>query len=136
MSVARVRNAPISIQNVVTYDVVVGVDNRDLKLKPGMTANVSIITARKEDALRVPTTALRFKPPGVPIEKKKMVWTLGGEGQPLGVPLKAGVADSLFTEVLEGELREGDRVIVGLETSEEAGPKTLPPGFGVGPKIR
>jgi HlyD family secretion protein len=135
-TVVQVRNAPISIQNVVTYDVVISVDNSDLKLKPGMTANVSIVTARKDDALRVPNAALRFKPPGVPIEKKKVVWTFGGEGQTRAVPLSAGIADSLFTEVQEGELREGDRVIVGLETSEEPGQKTLPPGFGVGPKIR
>jgi HlyD family secretion protein len=134
--VVQVRNAPISIQNVVTYDVVVGVDNHDLKLKPGMTANISIITAREDDALRVPNAALRFKPPGAPIEKKKMVWTFGGEGQALAVPIKAGIADPQFTEVLEGSVREGDRVIVGLETSEEAGQKNLPPGFGVGPKIR
>lgn len=136
-TVVQVRNAPISIQNVVTYDVVVGVDNRDLKLKPGMTANVSIVTARKGDALRVPNAALRFKPPGMPIEKKKTVaWMLGGEGQPQAVPVKAGIADQQFTEVLEGPVREGDRVIVGLEAPEEADQKNLPPGFGVGPRIR
>lgn len=136
-TVVQVRNAPISIQNVVTYDVVISVDNRALTLKPGMTANVSIVTAHKDDAVRVPNAALRFKPPGMPIEKKKTVaWTLGAEGQPRAIPIQAGIADSLFTEVLEGELHEGDPVIVGLETSEEAGQKSLPPGFGVGPKIR
>lgn len=61
--VRQVRNAPISIQNVVTYDVVVGVKNTDLRLKPGMTANVSIIVARKDQVLKVPNAALRFVPP-------------------------------------------------------------------------
>ncbi|MBI4400858.1 MAG: hypothetical protein HY581_04415, partial [Nitrospirae bacterium] len=89
------------------------------------------------DALRVPNAALRFKPPGMPIEKKKTVaWMLGGEGQPQAVPVKAGIADQQFTEVLEGQVQEGDRVIVGLEASEEADQKNLPPGFGVGPRIR
>ena len=62
-SVSQVRNSPTTIQNVVTYTVVVAVDNRDLKLKPGMTANASIITARKRDVLSVSNQALRFVPP-------------------------------------------------------------------------
>src|SRR5213593_4164842 len=61
--IRQVRNAPISVQNVVTYNVVIGVDNRDLRLKPGMTANVAIIVARKDDVLKVPNAALRFTPP-------------------------------------------------------------------------
>jgi HlyD family secretion protein len=60
--VIQVRNAPINVQNVVTYNVVIGVDNTDLRLKPGMTANVSIILDRRDDVLKVPNTALRFKP--------------------------------------------------------------------------
>src|SRR6202008_2105445 len=60
--VAQVRNAPITVQNVVTYDVVIGVDNPKLELKPGMTANVTVTTAKRDDALRVPVRALRFKP--------------------------------------------------------------------------
>jgi HlyD family secretion protein len=61
--VKQVRNAPISVQNVVTYDVVVGVKNSDLRLKPGMTANVSIVVAQKDNVLKVPNAALRFTPP-------------------------------------------------------------------------
>src|ERR1051326_4970707 len=61
--VVQVRNAPITVQNVVTYDTVIGVNNPDLKLKPGMTANVSIIIARRENATKVPNAALRFRPP-------------------------------------------------------------------------
>src|SRR5206468_1121197 len=62
-AVTQVRNAPQIVQNVVTYDVVVSVDNTDLALKPGMTANISIISAHRDNALKVPLAALRFRPP-------------------------------------------------------------------------
>jgi HlyD family secretion protein len=62
--VRQIRNAPITVQNVVTYDAVIDVDNPELKLKPGMTANVSFTYARRDDVLRVPNAALRFRPPG------------------------------------------------------------------------
>jgi len=72
--VSEVRNAPIIVQNVVTYDVVIQVDNRDLKLKPGMTANVSVMIAHREGALKIPNAALRFRPEsakqGSPPEKR------------------------------------------------------------------
>jgi HlyD family secretion protein len=61
--VAQVRNAPITVQNVVTYDTVISVSNEDLKLKPGMTANVSVIVAQRENVLKLPNAALRFRPP-------------------------------------------------------------------------
>src|SRR2546422_8007218 len=61
--VVQVRNAPITVQNVVTYDTVIGVSNPDLKLKPGMTANVSIIVAHKDNVLQIKNAALRFRPP-------------------------------------------------------------------------
>src|SRR5438094_1936254 len=61
--VVQVRNAPITVQNVVTYDTVIGVSNPDLKLKPGMTANVSIIIAHKDDVLQIKNAALRYRPP-------------------------------------------------------------------------
>src|SRR5207253_6417766 len=61
--VVQVRNAPITVQNVVTYDTVIGVSNPDLKLKPGMTANVAIIIAHKDNVLQLKNAALRFRPP-------------------------------------------------------------------------
>jgi HlyD family secretion protein len=64
-TVVQVRNAPTNYQNVVTYDAVISVENRDLKLKPGMTANVSVVIAERKDALKVPNAALRFRPPEV-----------------------------------------------------------------------
>jgi len=63
--VIQVRNAPTNYQNVVTYSTIISVDNRDMKLKPGMTANVSVVIAERKDALRVPNGALRFRPPEV-----------------------------------------------------------------------
>ena len=62
-NVRQIRNAPQTVQNVVTYDAVIDVDNPELKLKPGMTANVTFVYAEKEDVLKVPNAALRFRPP-------------------------------------------------------------------------
>ena len=136
-TVAQVRNAPISIQNVVTYDVVITVDNQDLKLKPGMTANVTIVTEEKENPLRVPNGALRFRMPGVPIDRKVTdVWVEDSPGQVRRVQVTTGIADSLSTEILEGALQEGDAVIIGIEPPDEQGEKKLPPGFELGPKVK
>ena len=74
--VSEIRNAPITVQNVVTYDVVVKVDNPELKLKPGMTANVSIIVANEKDVLRISNAALRFRP-----SEKSGMTRQEGEGQ-------------------------------------------------------
>ena len=135
--VTQVRNAPISIQNVVTYDVVVTVDNKDLKLKPGMTANVTIVTDKKEAPLRVPNGALRFRMPNVPVDKKlTQAWVLDQDNQTRQVRVATGIADSLFTEIDEGVLKEGDRVILGIETPEEQAQKKLPPGFEPGRGMR
>ena len=60
--VSEIRNAPLTVQNVVTYDVVIQVDNKELKLKPGMTANVTILVAHREGVLKIPNAALRFQP--------------------------------------------------------------------------
>jgi HlyD family secretion protein len=143
--IRQVRNAPISVQNVVTYDVVVGVDNADLRLKPGMTANVSITVARKDQALKIPNAALRFVPPktteGGPAQPvrpapaaegggSRVVWRLGPSGDPEPVPVQVGISDGLVTELAGGELKEGDPVIVGLESARAAKAESLPPGFG------
>lgn len=136
-TVTQVRNAPISIQNVVTYDVVITVDNRELKLKPGMTANVTIVTAKKENPLRVPNGALRFRMPGAPVDRKiTQVWVRDEANQVRQTVITTGIADSLFTEIAEGTLKEGDQVILGIETPEEQPQKKLPPGFEGGPRMR
>src|SRR5437870_5141025 len=138
--VEQVRNAPVTVQNVVTYDVVVGVGNADLRLKPGMTANVTITTASHADALRVPTGALRFRPPEVagengsaaaadaPGERGPRVWVIGADGQPRAVGVTTGIADDRFTEVT-GELREGDRVITALHRGAPPAPTGSAPSF-------
>ena len=205
--VFEVRNAPIIVQNVVTYDVVIQVDNQDLKLKPGMTANVSVMIAHREGVLKIPNAALRFRPEsakqgGLPekesessasmgrflIERltkelnlttdqqskvemilkssrqeiqeireklkseeagKKVqsllrqkimgvlteeqrhkylelvqsssreeqrkpvrVWVLSKEGKPVSVSVFLGITDGTFSEVMAGDLREGEEVIV------------------------
>jgi HlyD family secretion protein len=136
-TVTQVRNAPISIQNVVTYDVVITVTNPELKLKPGMTANVTIVTAQKENPLRVPNGALRFRMPNVPIDKKATrVWVLDRNNQPRQVDVATGIADSLSTEIVDGTLNQGDHVIVGIESEEEQTQKKLPPGFEPGRGMR
>ncbi|MBI5026236.1 MAG: efflux RND transporter periplasmic adaptor subunit, partial [Nitrospirae bacterium] len=119
-NVIQIRSAPIIVQNVVTYDVVVGVDNTDLKLKPGMTANVSILILKKDNVLKVPNTALRFKPPKEmetdKSKKKKTMaeqklWILSrGKLQP--IPIITGISNGTFTEILEGDIKEGQEVVV------------------------
>lgn len=117
--VAQVRNAAVVVQNVVTYDVVVEVDNSDLSLRPGMTANVSIITARAANVLRIPNAALRFRPPEKPDPETRAreagaggtaVWILE-KGKPLRVPVTVGLSDGTSAELVRGEVREGQNVI-------------------------
>jgi len=119
--VVQIRQAPIVQQNVVTYNVVVAVVNPDLKLKPGLTANVRILVDRRADALKIPNAALRFRPPspdGEPLaaqEKTRgpsQIWILD-EGRLSGVAVKLGLNDEYFTEVLEGDVKEGQSVVVG-----------------------
>ena len=81
-TVRQIRNAPQTVQNVVTYDAVIDVDNADLKLKPGMTANVTFVYAEKEDVLRVPNAALRFRPPPELLAPAKPA--SGGNGRDAG----------------------------------------------------
>lgn len=85
--VVQIRNSPITVQNVVTYDTVIGVTNSDFKLKPGMTATVSITTAQRTNVLKIPNSALRFKPlePGTNQTLVARLLTkigLGGETKP------------------------------------------------------
>jgi HlyD family secretion protein len=117
-SVSEIRNAPITVQNVVTYDVVVKVDNPELRLKPGMTANVSIIVSSKEDVLRLPNAALRFRPSEKrdltkqkERDKGRAVWTLENKN-PKRSAITTGISDGIYTELLSGEIKEGQELIV------------------------
>ena len=151
--VVQIRSAPVITQNVVTYVVVVNVDNTDMKLKPGMTANVSIEVARKDDCLKLPPSALRFKPKsgmtdiakeknsqgqkpsekGKPGSKDKgqRVYILK-ENKPVAVQIKTGIANNTGIEMVEGALKEGDEVIVeqmGGETKKKPGGSPMGPRF-------
>lgn len=127
--VRQIRNAPVVTQNVVTYVVVVDVANKELKLKPGMTANVNIEIARKENVLMVPSAALRFKPKkpadakGKPvgmsqpagkraINASEQVFVLTTEKTPRPVTVKTGISNDGFVELVSGNLKENDEVIV------------------------
>jgi HlyD family secretion protein len=121
-AVGQVRQAPITVQNVVTYDVVVNVANPELLLKPGMTANVTIISAKRDDVVRIPVQALRFSPKGAPalasgggqfdgLARQARVWIESG-GKLTPVSVKTGLDDGTYAEMLSGDLKSGDSVVV------------------------
>jgi HlyD family secretion protein len=129
-NVVQVRNAPITVQNVVTYDTVIAVENPDLKLKPGMTANVSIIIEHKDNVIQLKNAALRYRPPdaatsdqprstsspsgqrptGARERKPERTVYVLSFGRPKPVQIKTGISDGIVTEVTEG-LKEGDKVV-------------------------
>jgi HlyD family secretion protein len=155
--VVQVRNAPITVQNVVTYDTVIGLSNPELKLKPGMTANVSIIVAHKDDVLQIKNAALRYRPPdATPVETKRTstsrpgrpggggsgvgregraertVYVLpSGASRPKPVQIKTDISDGTTTEVIEG-LKEGDRVVTAELTSTTNAPSPAANPFSSG----
>jgi HlyD family secretion protein len=145
--VKQVRLNPTTQQNVVTYNVVVAVENPEQTLLPGMTAYVSIVVAQKKGVLLVPNTALRFKPaeadkvekaaekangepaksangsrpggqPGAGGERRRRDAGSGtvyviADGQLKPLKVSTGITDARFTEVAGGELKEGDKVVIG-----------------------
>ena len=188
-TIRQIRLNPQNVQNVVTYNVVIDVENPDLKLKPGMTANLTFTIAEAGGALKIPNAALRFVPPGVTQDQirelvrggaqpppaaetpqrerpdqpqagpaaggrrqggagggggpaaataavlkgqTRIVWVPGPENRPRPVKIKLGITDGVATEVAEGELKEGDAVIVGVNRANEPRSQGTqrPPGFG------
>jgi HlyD family secretion protein len=138
-TVVQVRNAPVTVQNVVTYDVVIAVDNPDLALKPGMTATVIITTGHRDDALRVALRALSFSPPshgdhapartpGRDHEGRSSVWRLGDDGALQRVEVRTGLRDEQFAEVEGDTLAVGDQVVVGLRRATAARTPVSIPG--------
>lgn len=157
--VTQVRNSPTTVNNVVTYDAVIGVTNADYKLKPGMTASVSIIVAERDNALKLPNAALRFRPPdnavvltnelvsllqptnAVPVVKgrgrgnrnvRTAYFLAGDEHSPelKPVQVKTGITDGIFTEITDG-LKEGDKVVSGVVNNDSSSAGTASP-FGGG----
>ena len=130
--VTQVRQAPISVQNVITYDVVVAVANPDLALKPGMTATARIVRAQARGVLRVPSQALRFTPADKIGPRtgqgqagqgrtgggkgkgggQRTVWVVK-DGKPVAVRVVVGLDDDAFAQIRSGALAEGDLVAVG-----------------------
>jgi HlyD family secretion protein len=141
--VVQVRNSPVTLQNVVTYDTIIEVANPELKLKPGMTANVSIVVANREGVLTVPNAALRFRPPdsangaqrgaagggpngtanakprgGASAGRTVYLAPNGRERRaPERVPVTTGITDGVLTEIVEG-LQEGDAIVIGVRLDQ------------------
>ena len=132
--VRQVRKAATVVSNVVTYTVIVTASNDDLTLLPGMTANVRIVTAKKDKVLKVANAVLRFKPesekdaakvspggtpaggaggPGKRGKPPSQVWALDEGGKPKAIPIETGITDGTATEITAGDVREGMEVIVG-----------------------
>jgi HlyD family secretion protein len=192
--IAQMRINPQNVQNVVTYNVVIDVSNPEQKLKPGMTANLTITIDERNNVLKVPNAALRFVPQDATAQKSvagagtgnlnglgrrspqtgssagssktnpsvqpgqqgngvessfasatapvlegqtRLVWVLGQDGKPQSRRIKVGLTDGIATEVLEGDLKEGEMVITGqtLASSAKAQSSQSPaPGFGNAPR--
>jgi HlyD family secretion protein len=156
--ISQIRNAATTVSNVVTYDAVIDVDNADLRLRPGMTANSTVTYADKRDVLAVPNAALRFRPPpeanvakpaastreprgrdmgsaagqggggdhrGEGRGEGKAIWTLNG-AEPAQVPVKTGLSDGAYTEILDDSVNEGDIVIVDATVAGKESAPTAP----------
>jgi HlyD family secretion protein len=169
-TIRQIRNAATTVQNVVTYDAVIDVDNTDLRLRPGMTANVTIVYEERRDVLAVSNAALRFRPPpslagsssgehehggaggagqhrhphgagsaaaaGDPPEAKegkdgkdapaaieaKIVWVMRGSVIPVAVTVHVGLTDGTVTEIVDGDLKEGDQVVVDTLSADGSSP--------------
>ncbi|MFN2406693.1 MAG: efflux RND transporter periplasmic adaptor subunit [Pyrinomonadaceae bacterium] len=176
----EMRLNPVNVQNVVTYNVVINVDNPEQILKPGMTANLTITIDERNNVLKVPNSALRFTPQNTNRQRTggnnaggqgqgqgrrrqpsdtaqgggessnfapasapvlpgqtRMVWVLGQDGIPQPRRIKVGLSDGASTEVVEGNLTEGELVITGQTVSGTASStnQSRPPGFGNAPRV-
>jgi len=128
-AVAQVRIDPISVQNVITYDVVIAVANPGLLLRPGMTATARILKAEVQNVLRVPSQALRFTPAGAAKPAGgRIVWVLRN-GQPAPVTVKVGLDDGSMAQITSGALKAADPVITAQAAAGGAGQPPTPPSL-------
>ncbi len=135
-TIRQIRLSPQTVSNVVTYKVVIDVDNPEQKLMPGMTANLIVTTAERNAVLKIPNAALRFTPQGATLEKTgatpneqdtgtnespgaaassgrtRTVWVPDKDNNPQSRKIRVGITDGINTEVIEGELKEGEQVII------------------------
>lgn len=183
--IEQMRLNPVNVQNVVTYNVVIDVNNPDQKLKPGMTANLTITIDERNNVLKVPNSALRFTPQDATRQRTgagagsgqgqgqgqrqgrrqqqsdnasgdngsenrfapasapvlpgqvRVVWVMGQNGKPERRRITVGLSDGSATEVVDGDLKEGDMVITGQQisgASSNANTQSRPPGFGNAPR--
>ncbi|MDE6439894.1 MAG: efflux RND transporter periplasmic adaptor subunit [Bacteroidales bacterium] len=125
--VISVRIEPITTNNVVTYEVVINAPNPQEKLKPGMTANVSIYAMRKNGVLLLPLKATRFRPPAMDKPRPerpeggdslKTVWVKNAAGEPEMRQVKTGASDGIYYEILDG-LQAGDEVFTGVRNGND-----------------
>jgi HlyD family secretion protein len=186
-TIQQMRLNPQNVQNVVTYNVVLDVDNPEQKLKPGMTANLTIMIDERNNVLKVPNAALRFRPQTANTQnssnsgdnnggqrpsraqrnadggqggqgsqgsqdrqenrltpssspviagQNRLVWVLGQDGKPQARRISVGLSDGSATEIVSGNLQEGDVIIIGETISGQARTQTTTPqaapGFGGG----
>ena len=130
--VTEIRKAPIVTQNVVTYDVVISVDNSDLRLFPGMTANVTILTGRLDNTLKVPNAVLRYRPSAALMKKYDLAATQPDKpgvyvlekGRLKAVPATFGISDGRYTAVRSDALRPGEQVVVRATTKNNSNGKS------------
>jgi HlyD family secretion protein len=177
--IQQMRLNPLTVQNVVTYSVVMDVDNPEQKLKPGMTANLTITIDERNNVLKVPNAALRFMPQdgsgqrtgggngnwqgrrqsgggdasqragnGTDVQfapstapvlagQTRIVWVIGQDGTPQRRRIKVGLSDGAATEIVEGNLVEGEMVITGQTLASASRTNTnqgSAPGFGSAPR--
>jgi HlyD family secretion protein len=136
-TVKQVRLNPVVTSNVVTYAAIITAPNPELKLKPGMTATLDVEVARKDNVLRIPAGALRFKPTAEQREamnvaavdnprREPVVWVVSGE-KVTGVPVRTGLSDGMWTEVIDAPFGEGAAVVTRVTA---AGAQTTPPVAG------
>ncbi len=140
-AVTQVRQSPQTVQNVVTFDVVIAADNADLAMKPGMTAATRIVTEARSDVIRVPSQALRYRPSTLGRENPRserpsttrtgsdanvaQLWVLR-DGEPASVPVVTGLEDETSTEIVEGEVKPGDQVIVAEQSAMDSSRPATP----------
>jgi len=142
-TVADIRKAPIITQNVVTYDVVITVDNSDLKLFPGMTANVTILGAKLDDTLKVPNSVLRFRPSAAVLKKNGLPAVQAGKQQVYvlaarklqAVQVKFGLSDGKYTAVAADSLQPGAQVVVRATMSGGAAGSPATTSVPIAPRM-
>src|SRR6516162_2745540 len=130
--VLQIRKFPEVVQNVVTYTAIISAPNPDLLLLPGMTAQLRIVVSDTGDTLKIPSQALRFRPNGVGLAADRQnanqaassqasatVWLVGANGRPDPIVVRLGVSDDNSTALLEGQLSEGQQLIVGVANSQK-----------------